>query len=120
MYEKDEILKEASKISDNIKNLDIVKDYQRVEQQIHENKSIDSRMKTLKQNQKQAVNLQNYGKFEALKHTENTINDLKDDINQLPIVDEFRTSQREANSLLQLMIKVMENRLNERHQDSKD
>ncbi|MDU2883977.1 MAG: hypothetical protein E7B81_02520, partial [Staphylococcus epidermidis] len=37
----------------------------------------------------------------------------KDEINELPIVEEFRLAQYEANDLLQMMVKTMEDRLNE-------
>ena len=40
MYEKEEILAEADRISERIKDLDTVKDYHNVESQIHQNKNI--------------------------------------------------------------------------------
>lgn len=48
MYEKEEILAEADRISERIKALDTVKDYHNVESQIHQNKNIEQRMKELK------------------------------------------------------------------------
>lgn len=48
MYEKDEILAEADKLSQRIQSLDTVKEYQAIEQQIHQNKNIETRMKDLK------------------------------------------------------------------------
>lgn len=48
MYEKDEILAEADKLSQRIQSLDTVKEYQAIEQQIHHNKNIETRMKDLK------------------------------------------------------------------------
>lgn len=115
MYRTEEILEQADRLSAKIQDLDLVKDYRRVEEQIHANHSIDTRMKELKRNQKQAVNFQNYGKIEALKASEHTIQSLEHDINQLPIVGEFRTAQREANDLLQLMIETMSKCLNNHH-----
>ncbi|MBO1204796.1 RicAFT regulatory complex protein RicA family protein [Staphylococcus nepalensis] len=116
MYEKDEILAEAELLSQRIKSLDTVKDYQAIEQQIHHNKNIETRMKDLKRTQKQSVNLQNYGKHEALRQSEGKIEDVEQDINVIPIVEEFRESQSEANELLQMMISTMSNRLNQNQQ----
>ena len=48
MYEKDEILAEADKLRQRIQSLDTVKEYQAIEQQIHQNKNIETRMKDLK------------------------------------------------------------------------
>ena len=47
-------------------------------------------MKDLKKNQKQSVNLQNYGKTEALKQSEGKIQEIEQNINILPIVEEFK------------------------------
>ncbi|WP_251516617.1 MULTISPECIES: RicAFT regulatory complex protein RicA family protein [Staphylococcus] len=112
MYEKDEILKAADDLSKQIEALETVKAYQNVEQQIHNNPRVADRMKDLKKNQKQSVNLQNYGKLEALKQSENKIQDIEENINVMPIVEEFRESQAEANELLQMMIDTMADRLN--------
>ena len=117
MYEKDEILAEADKLSQRIQSLDTVKEYQAIEQQIHQNKNIETRMKDLKKTQKQSVNLQNYGKQQALRQSEDKIQDIEQNINVIPIVEEFRESQAEANDLLQMMISTMSNRLNEIQQD---
>ncbi|MEB6035662.1 YlbF family regulator [Staphylococcus pseudoxylosus] len=117
MYEKEEILAEADRISERIKSLDTVKEYHNVESQIHQNKNIEQRMKELKKNQKQSVNLQNYGKTQALKDSEDKIQHIEEDINILPIVEEFRESQTEANDLLQMMISTMSDRLNQQQED---
>ena len=101
MYEKDDILAEAERLSERIKSLDTVKEYHKVESQIHHNENLEQRMKELKKNQKQSVNLQNYGKIHALQASEEKIQDIEEDINILPIVEEFRESQAEANDLLQ-------------------
>ncbi|MCD8793089.1 RicAFT regulatory complex protein RicA family protein [Staphylococcus gallinarum] len=118
MYNKDEILAEADRISERIKDLDIVKEYHRVEQQIHNNKQIEQKMKDLKKNQKQSVNLQNYGKTEALKQSEGKIQEIEQNINILPIVEEFKESQAEVNDLLQMLISTMSDRLNEHNEDN--
>ncbi|MEJ7443250.1 YlbF family regulator, partial [Staphylococcus warneri] len=47
------------------------------------------------------------------RQSENQIHHIEDEINNLPIVEEFRSAQYDANDLLQMMIKTMEDRLNE-------
>ena len=53
MYSKEDILKHADILAQRINDLDVVKDYQSIEQQIHNNKTIESKMKSLKNQQKQ-------------------------------------------------------------------
>jgi len=116
MYSKEDILKHADVLARRINNLEVVKDYQSIEQQIHNNKTIESKMKSLKKQQKQSVNFQNYGKDTAFRQSENQIHHIENEINNLPIVEEFRSAQYDANELLQMMIKIMEDRLNEHNE----
>ena len=102
MYNKDDVLKQADNIANKIKNLDTIKTYQQIEAQIHQNQTIKTKMDMLKKHQKQAVNFQNYGKQNALEQ-----------INTLPIVEQFQTSQYEANQLLKMFVSTMETRLND-------
>ena len=113
MYNKEQILTETDFIVQQIQDLDTVKDYQQVERQIHQNDQIESKMQELKKNQKQSVNLHNYGKMNALKQSEDKISDIESIINTMPIVEEFRSLQYDANDLLQIMISTMEDELNQ-------
>ncbi len=101
MYNKDDVLKQADNIANKIKNLDTIKTYQQIEAQIHQNQTIKTKMDMLKKHQKQAVNFQNYGKQNALEQSEHTIQSIEAEINTLPIVEQFQTSQYEANHYLQ-------------------
>lgn len=120
MYTKEEILKQAYQLSHKIKGLESIKSYQNIEKQIHDNQTIDEKMKLLKKQQKQSVNLQNYGKKHAYEQSEEEIHTLENEINNLPIVEEFRSAQYEANDLLQMMISTMENRLNDYNKQEHD
>ncbi|MCE5037942.1 YlbF/YmcA family competence regulator [Staphylococcus auricularis] len=120
MYNKEDILAEADQLSEKIKALPEISDYRSIEEQIHANQSIDQNMKQLKRSQKQSVNLQNYGKTEALKQSEARIQHLEDEINRIPIVEEFREAQAEANNILQMMISTMADRLNQQDEDSEE
>lgn len=116
MYEKEDILKQADSVSNKIKGLELIKQYQNVEQQIHKNSSIEQKMKQLKLQQKQSVNFQNYGKHQAYQKSEKEISQLEKEINAIPIVEEFRSAQFEANELLQLMVSTMEQSLNQHNE----
>ncbi|MGZ2416182.1 cell fate (sporulation/competence/biofilm development) regulator YmcA (YheA/YmcA/DUF963 family) [Staphylococcus caledonicus] len=120
MYTKDEILKQADQLSHKIKGLESIKSYQNIEKQIHDNQTIEEKMKLLKKQQKQSVNLQNYSKKHAYEQSEGEIHTLENEINNLPIVEEFRSAQYEANDLLQMMISTMENRLNDYNKQEHD
>jgi len=113
MYSEKEIIRKVESLAEKIGKLEVVQDYHNGEKQIHNNQAIKQKMNRLKAQQKQSVNFQNYGKQNALEQSEAKIQYLKDEINELPIVEEFRSAQYEANDLLQMMVKTMEDRLNE-------
>ena len=61
--------------------------------------------------QKQAVNLQHYGKPEALKKVEDKIASLEQELDEIPVVQEFKQSQLEVNDLLQLIATTVSNKV---------
>lgn len=113
MYSEKEIIRKVESLAEKIGKLEVVQDYHNVEKQIHNNQAIKQKDESFESATKQSVNFQNYGKQNALEQSEVKIQNLKDEINELPIVEEFRSAQYEANDLLQMMVKTMEDRLNE-------
>ncbi|EKU50513.1 YlbF family regulator [Staphylococcus massiliensis] len=112
MYSKDDIIQEANRISLKIQDLDMIQDYKRVEDQIHHNQRLDAYMKRLKMNQKQSVNLQNYGKETAFNQSESHISDIQKKIDALPIVGEFKVAQQDANTFLHSMVDILNDEMN--------
>ena len=102
-YTKDEIIAKAKEIALMIANTEEVDFFKRAEAQINENKTIRENIASLKSLQKQAVNFQQYGKERALEIIEGKIDKIQEDIDTVPIVQEFKQSQGEVNDLLQLV-----------------
>ena len=72
-------------------------------------KKIRENIASLKSLQKQAVNFQQYGKEKALNLIEGKIEKIQNDIDEVPIVQEFKQSQVEVNDLLQLVSTTIAN-----------
>ena len=102
-YTKDEIIAKAKEIALMIANTEEVDFFKRAEAQINENKTIRENIASLKSLQKQAVNFQQYGKERALEIIEGKIDKIQEEIDTVPIVQEFKQSQGEVNDLLQLV-----------------
>jgi len=64
---------------------------------------------SIKSLQKQAVNFQHYGKTEALKQVEAKIDRLQEELDELPIIQQFQESQINVNDLLQLVANTISN-----------
>ncbi|WP_099221255.1 RicAFT regulatory complex protein RicA family protein [Listeria costaricensis] len=118
-YQRDELIQEAKKIRQTLRQTDEIKAYQAAEERINQNKKIAQKVNQIKALQKQAVNLEHYGKYQALKQTEQEIDRLQNELETLPVVAEFRRTQTEANDLLQALTKEIEERVS-RHLDTEE
>ncbi len=111
LYTKDDIIKKAHEIAHMIANTEEVDFFKRAEAQINENQFVREKMASLKSLQKQAVNFQHYGKEKALKLIDEKIEKIEAEIDELPIVVEFKQSQGDVNDLLQLVSNSIANRV---------
>ncbi len=109
LYTKDEIVAKANEIAMMIANTEEVEFYKRAEAQINENSKIRENIASLKSLQKQAVNFQQYGKEKAMNIIEGKIDKIQTEIDEVPIVQEFKQSQMDVNDLLQLVSNAIAN-----------
>lgn len=109
VYTKDEIVEKAKEIAHMIANTEEVEFFKKAEEQINENQKIREKITSLKTLQKQAVNFQHLGKEKALKMIEGKIATVEEEIDQVPVVQQFKQSQVEVNELLQLVSNTIAN-----------
>ncbi|QHE61385.1 hypothetical protein FHE72_10330 [Rossellomorea vietnamensis] len=108
-YTKDDIIKRAEELATMIAETEEVDFFKRAEAQIHENQKVREMIASIKSLQKQAVNFQHYGKIEALKMVEAKIENLEKEIDEIPVVQQFKESQTDVNDLLQIVASVISN-----------
>ena len=109
VYTKDEIVEKAKEIAHMIANTEEVEFFKKAEEQINENQKVREKIASLKTLQKQAVNFQHLGKEKALKMIEGKIATIEEEIDQVPVVQQFKQSQFEVNELLQLVSNAIAN-----------
>ena len=90
VYTKDEIVEKAKEIAHMIANTEEVEFFKKVEAQINENQKVREKIASLKTLQKQAVNFQHLGKEKALKMIEGKIATIEEEIDQVPVVQQFK------------------------------
>ena len=100
-YTKEEVLAQADKLAAQISDMEEINRFKQVEERLNDSKKIKKLINNMKILQKQAVNFQAYGKIEALKKVDAEIDDLQAEIDEIPIVQEFKESQVVVNDLLQ-------------------
>lgn len=108
-YTKDDIIARAKELARMIAETEEVDFFKRAEAQINENEKVRATISNIKGLQKQAVNLQHFGKKEALKKTEDKLEALQNELDKIPVVQEFKQSQIEVNELLQMVANAISN-----------
>ncbi|MDQ0299208.1 cell fate (sporulation/competence/biofilm development) regulator YmcA (YheA/YmcA/DUF963 family) [Salibacterium salarium] len=109
VYSKNEVLDKARELGKLISETEEVDFFKRAESQINRNVRVQELIQMIKNKQKEAVNLQHYEKQEALKKAEKELEDLNNEIESIPIVQEFQQSQKDVNQLLQLVSTTISN-----------
>jgi cell fate (sporulation/competence/biofilm development) regulator YmcA (YheA/YmcA/DUF963 family) len=108
-YTKDDIVARAADLARMIAETDEVDFFKRAESHIHENQRVKTLIADIKGLQKQAVNLQHYGKSEALKKVEDKIATIEKELDEIPVVQDFKQSQVDINELLQMIASTISN-----------
>ncbi|MEH7414183.1 RicAFT regulatory complex protein RicA family protein [Neobacillus drentensis] len=108
-YTKDDIVARAAELARMIADTEEVDFFKRAEAHIHENQKVKTLISDIKGLQKQAVNLQHYGKSEALKKVEIKIASIEKELDEIPVVQDFKQSQVDVNELLQLIASTISN-----------
>lgn len=103
LYTRKEVLDEAKKLAHMLSNIEEINRFKVIEAKINQNERLQSLIKKLKVLQKQAVNLEAYGKEKALAIVEQEIKKIEDEIDEMPIVQEFKEIQDVVNDILQLV-----------------
>ncbi|MGP1907583.1 RicAFT regulatory complex protein RicA family protein [Metabacillus sp. JX24] len=111
VYTKEEIVARARELAQMVADTKEVEFFKKAEAQINENQKIREKVASIKSLQKQAVNFQHYSKQEALKQVEDKIDKLQEELDELPIIQEFKESQVEVNDLLQLIAVTISNQV---------
>src|SRR5690625_1123028 len=102
-YTRQEVLEEAKQLAAMLANTEEIERFKQVEAKINENEKVQRLISRIKILQKQAVNLQAYEKTEALKKVEAEIDRLQAEIDDIPVVQEFKEIQIVVNDILQLV-----------------
>jgi cell fate (sporulation/competence/biofilm development) regulator YmcA (YheA/YmcA/DUF963 family) len=100
LYTKKDIVQKARDLAKMIAETDEVSFFKRAESQINENAKVSQIINQIKTLQKQ-----------ALKQVEAKIDALQEELDSIPIIQEFKDSQMEVNDLLQLVANTISNQV---------
>ena len=110
-YTKDDILTKAAELAEMIAKTEEVDFFKQAEEKINENQKVREMIASIKSLQKQAVNFQHYGKEKAYSQVQAKIEELEKQLDELPIVQQFKQSQVDVNDLLQIVASQVSNKV---------
>ncbi|MGI8315168.1 RicAFT regulatory complex protein RicA family protein [Halobacillus mangrovi] len=102
-YTRKQVVEEAHKLAKMMADIEEIDRFKQLESKLNDNQKVQSHIKKIKALQKQAVNFQAYGKQEALQKVEGEIDRLQNELDEIPVVAEFKESQVVINDILQMI-----------------
>lgn len=104
VYSDEDILNKVDDIGQRLEEIEEVARFKVLRTHLEQNQKVKLKIEAIKKLQKQAVNLQAYGKTEAVKQVDQEIDAIQAEIDAIPIVDEFKATQVTTNDILQTLI----------------
>jgi len=104
---REDIMARAKELAEMIFTSSEVQHYRRAELQIKNNDRIQGLIGAIKKKQKEIVAFQSFQNQKMVDKIEGEIETLQDELDGIPIVNEFQQSQSDINYLLQLVVSVI-------------
>lgn len=102
-YTREQVMNETRSLAKMLANTEEIDRFKQVEAKINSNEKVQKLISKIKLLQKQAVNLQAYDKAEALKKVEAEIDQVQEELDSIPVVEEFKEIQGVVNDVLQMV-----------------
>ncbi|MVO99074.1 MULTISPECIES: RicAFT regulatory complex protein RicA family protein [Paenibacillus] len=107
MVVREDILAKTKELAQLLTTSTEVQFYQQAERQIATNEHIQTLISAIKKKQKEIVAFEKFDNEVMVKKIEKEIEDLQDELDNIPIVREFQQSQVDINYQLQLVMSVI-------------
>ncbi|WP_245864609.1 RicAFT regulatory complex protein RicA family protein [Paenibacillus donghaensis] len=104
---REDIMGKAKELASLISTSEEVRHYQQAEMKINNHERVQGLIATIKKKQKEIVAFESFKNKTMVAKIEQEIAELQDEIDSIPVVNEFQQSQTDINYLLQLVISVI-------------
>ncbi|WCK56158.1 YlbF family regulator [Aneurinibacillus sp. Ricciae_BoGa-3] len=108
------VLNQARELADIIANSEEVARFKQAEQKVNGNAKVQGLIESIKQKQKQLVALEHRRSYDLIPQVEKELQKLQDELDAIPIVQEFQQTQEDINELLQLVTRVIANTVSDK------
>jgi cell fate (sporulation/competence/biofilm development) regulator YmcA (YheA/YmcA/DUF963 family) len=104
---REDIMAKAKDLANMIYSSEEVQHFRRAEQKINANERIQTLIGAIKKKQKEIVAFESFKNNKMVDKIEGEISTLQDELDGIPIVNEFQQSQTDINYLLQMVVSVI-------------
>ncbi len=104
---KEDIMQKAHELANLISSSDEAQTFQQAEKMIQENKQIQTLISTIKKKQKEIVAFESFENPQMVAKIEAEMRQLEDELDRIPIVNQFKQTQDDLDYLLQMVISVI-------------
>lgn len=112
---KEDIMAKTKELAEVIFHSDEVQQYRRAEKQINANERVQVLITQIKKKQKEVVAFETTFKNpEMVKKIESEMETLQDELDNIPLVEQFQQSQSDINYLLQLVVSIIRDTVSDR------
>jgi cell fate (sporulation/competence/biofilm development) regulator YmcA (YheA/YmcA/DUF963 family) len=111
---REDILAKTKELAELLVTSDEVITYQKAEKQIDQNEKIQHLISAIKKKQKEIVAFESFKNETMVKKIEAEMNALQDELDEIPIVQQFQQTQTDINYLLQLVVNVVKDTISDK------
>ncbi len=111
---REDIINKAKELAALISTADEIRVYQKAEVLINENDEVQRLIKLIKKKQKEIVAFESFQNAKMVEKIDGEIKELQEQLEQIPIVNQFQQSQSDINYLLQLIISVIKDTVSDK------
>ncbi len=110
---REDIMEKAKEMAQMIASTDEVKLYQQAEKKVQNHERIQELIRQIKKKQKEIVAFETFENHEMVKTIEGEIQQLEEELDQIPLVQQFKQTQSDINYMLQMILNVIQDSLSE-------
>src|SRR5690606_11917803 len=109
-----DIMEKAKELANLLSTADEVQVYQKAELKVNNHTEVQDIIKVIKKKQKEIVGFEHFKNQAMVEKIEQEIEQLEQQLDAYPVVNEFKQSQEDINYLLQLVIGIVRDTVSEK------
>lgn len=109
-----DVIEKAKQLGDLLCQADEVRDYLQAEKKVNEHEKVQHLIAEIKRKQKEIVAFEQLRNEKMINQVQAELDELNEQLDDIPVVQTFRQSQADVNYLLQLTVQIIADKVSEK------